>query len=107
MTSYYETLGVTRAFTANELKARWQELSRLHHPDRGGNAAVFAEVSRAYAILRDQKAKTAYDAAQELFTDPCHQCNGEGQTYKQKGFTARTAIKCQRCNGVGRLGRDN
>ena len=105
MRSHYETMGVPRTFTANELKAKWQELSRLHHPDRGGDAAIFTEISRAYAVLRDLKSRHAYDAAQDLFTDLCYCCNGEGRTYTQKGFTNRIAVLCAKCNGSGRLAR--
>ena len=103
--SHYEILGVTCSFTANELKAAWRALARVNHPDRGGIADSFAEVSRAYAILSDAKARTAYDAAQKLFTNPCPKCNGEGVTYRQKGFTNRVATKCDACHGNGRVGR--
>lgn len=105
MKSHYEILGVTLKATQGQIQISWRALSREFHPDRGGSADKFADLSRAYAVLRDPKSRKAYDAAQELFTDSCPKCNGEGQTYKQKGFTNRVATKCDRCSGNGRLAR--
>ena len=107
MKTYYEIMGVTRSFTANELKEKWRELSRRHHPDKGGTDEAFAEVTRAHSVLRDPKARKLYDAAQDLFTDLCTRCNGEGQTYKQRGFTGRVATPCEQCNGNGRTARSD
>lgn len=105
MSSYYETMGVTCSFTPAELKAQWRKLSRRHHPDKGGTDAAFAALTRAHSVLRNPKSRAAYDAAQALFTEPCSTCNGEGQTYKQRGFTNRIATPCVKCNGNGRLAR--
>jgi hypothetical protein len=37
---------------ANELKRRWQELARRHHPDLGGDMQVMQEINAACAFLK-------------------------------------------------------
>lgn len=107
--THYETLGVPRAFAPEQLTARWRELTRAMHPDRlGGTAeanAAFAEVTAAYAVLSDPERRVAYDASLDLLTDPCPGCGGEGQVWRQRGFTGRTAAICGGCGGAGRVGR--
>lgn len=38
----------------DELKRRWQELARRHHPDRGGDGAAMQEINAAYSFLKPQ-----------------------------------------------------
>jgi len=45
-------LGLTHGADAGTLRRRFRELARELHPDRGGDPAAFAEVRRAYALLR-------------------------------------------------------
>ena len=105
--THYELLGLTRKFTAEQLRANWRALSRELHPDRTGDtsqegARAFAEVSRAYATLSDAALRRAYDAKLDLLSSPCETCKGAGETYKQKGFAGRVATLCKTCNGTGR-----
>lgn len=41
----------TKVFTADELKARYRELAKKHHPDRGGSAQKMAQVNDAMDVL--------------------------------------------------------
>ena len=41
--------------TAGEIKARWKELCKRHHPDHGGDEAEFRKVTHAYRMLTDAK----------------------------------------------------
>lgn len=108
--TFYEVMGVDRKATVEELKTRWRELSRRLHPDRHLASekenmeanAMFAEVSRAYAVLSDSKQRKTYDAGLDLLTVPCGRCDGEGRVYKQKGFAGRVASACPDCKGTGR-----
>lgn len=44
----WKILGLTRSADKDALTARLRELTREHHPDRGGDARRFAEITRAY-----------------------------------------------------------
>ena len=102
--SYYQIMGVARTFTAAQLKTNWHALSRQLHPDRNlteDTTEAFAEVSAAYATLSDPTMRKAYDAKLDLLTVRCPACNGEGQIFKQCGFSARRSSICPDCNGAG------
>ena len=64
-TSLYETIGVARTATADEIRKAYRKLARKHHPDvnPGDSAAeaAFKRVSAAYEVLSDDKKRAAYD----------------------------------------------
>lgn len=61
----YETLGVAKTATADEIRKAYRKLARKHHPDvNPGNASSegeFKKVSAAYDVLGDDKKRKAYD----------------------------------------------
>lgn len=60
---HYETLGVERGATAEEIKAAWRRASSQAHPDRaGGSAERQQAVNKAYEVLSDAERRAAYDA---------------------------------------------
>ena len=62
---YYETLGVARTATVEELRKAHRKLSRQHHPDLnpGNNEAEeqFKAVQEAHDVLSDDKKRKLYD----------------------------------------------
>ncbi|MBP3622419.1 MAG: J domain-containing protein [Lachnospiraceae bacterium] len=46
-----EMYGVVTPFTEAQLKKKYRELVKKHHPDQGGTALMFSKVQSAYEIL--------------------------------------------------------
>ncbi|KAK6531566.1 hypothetical protein TWF694_002760 [Orbilia ellipsospora] len=61
----YDILGLPRHAQQLDIKAKFYELSKLHHPDRNqGDASAndrFVEISNAYRILSNSLTKASYD----------------------------------------------
>lgn len=60
-TELYDTLGVEKTATADEIKRAFRKKALHSHPDRGGDEEVFKALSEAYEILSDDEKRTMYD----------------------------------------------
>src|SRR5439155_10459337 len=65
VTSLYDTLGIKKGASQDEIKKAYRKLARQHHPDAnpGDKAAEerFKEVQTAYDVLADEKKRKEYD----------------------------------------------
>ena len=64
---YYNTLGVARNASPEDLKKAYKKASMQHHPDRGGDESKFKEVNEAYSTLKDPNKRQQYDNPQPQF----------------------------------------
>jgi len=67
-TDPYETLGLTKTATADEIKKAYRKLVRSSHPDLNpddaGAEARFKAVSAAYDLLKDPETRAKFDAGE-------------------------------------------
>lgn len=61
---YYETLGVPRDASAEDIRRAYRKLARQYHPDVNKDPGAedrFKEISEAYEVLRDSEKRERYD----------------------------------------------
>ncbi|MEP6810012.1 MAG: J domain-containing protein [Chthoniobacterales bacterium] len=69
---YYETLGVAKTATGDEIKSAFRKLARKHHPDmakerdKPASEEKFKQINEAYEVLSDPEKRGKYD---QLGTD--------------------------------------
>jgi curved DNA-binding protein len=61
MANAYETLGVPKGASEEEIKKAYRKLAGQHHPDRGGDTAKFQEIQSAYETLSDPQKRAQHD----------------------------------------------
>lgn len=59
--NHYETLGVDKTATQEDIKKAYRKLVLEHHPDRGGDNEYFSKINNAYDVLKDPAKKQEYD----------------------------------------------
>jgi len=62
---YYETLGVDKKASAEDIKKAYRKLAMKYHPDQNKDdkaaEAKFKEINEAYDVLKDEQKRAAYD----------------------------------------------
>lgn len=60
--NYYETLGVPKDASPDDIKKAFRKLAHQYHPDKGeGNEAKFKEINEAYQVLSNPEKRRQYD----------------------------------------------
>lgn len=65
MADYYETLGVARGASDDEIKKAYRKLAMTYHPDRNNGSLEaeekFKSITEAYDVLREPNKRATYD----------------------------------------------
>ena len=59
--THYQTLGIEKTATQEDIKRAYRRLASQHHPDKGGDTAKFQEIQTAYDTLSDPEKRQEYD----------------------------------------------
>lgn len=91
MDNYYDTLGVSRTATADEIKKAYRTLAFKYHPDRNqGNAEAeekFKKISAAYDVLGDETKRRNYDLGYSTQDYANAYSNSQQQYQRQYQYT--------------------
>ena len=80
---YYETLGVNKGASKDEIKKAFYKMAHRYHPDKKeGNEAKFKEVNEAYQTLSDDDKRAKYDQFGSQYAN----MGGGGYSGAQGGF---------------------
>lgn len=90
---HYAWLNLPADFNEGELKARFRNVSRRMHPDRGGSTDAFQAVTVAHRLLSDKRKHADYvtggDLPRDNYDDPSLQEQVEARYFPEnQGFRA-------------------
>ena len=81
MADLYEVLGLQQGAAAEEVKRAYRRKAREHHPDAGGDAERFKEVTHAYEVLSDPERRARYDRFGDDGSNRAGQGGGAGDPF--------------------------
>jgi molecular chaperone DnaJ len=84
---YYETLGINKGASKDEIKKAFYKMAHKYHPDKkGGNEAKFKQVNEAYQVLSDDAKRSKYDQFGANFANMGSSSAGGYGGSRQGGF---------------------
>ena len=86
MSEYYKLLGVGKQATQDEIKKAFRKKAVEHHPDKGGDEAVFKKINEAYNTLNDANKRKEYDFGGNPFQGQGFPGQGQGFPGQGQGF---------------------
>ncbi len=66
---YYNILGLYPGATKKEIKIAFRELSKIHHPDKGGKPEIYVEIKNAYQYLMNYQEMSTETQIKDLSLD--------------------------------------
>ncbi len=84
----FEKLGLPDSATKKDVRSRWLELCKIHHPDVGGDSVEFVACQKAY--------DEAFSLAPEEVVEKCRSCHGAGKVKVVRGFCS-VFVACEAC----------
>lgn len=66
----YSVLGVNRNADTSEIRSAYKQLAKEHHPDKGGDAEKFKEISQAHEVLTNDGRRKMYDMTGSVSEQP-------------------------------------
>lgn len=85
--NYYETLGVSKSASQDEIKKAFRKKAHEYHPDKGsGNAEKFKEINEAYQVLSDDTKRQQYDQYGQTFDQAARNGGGPGAGFGGNPF---------------------
>ena len=107
-----EYLGLSSDATEADVTARYKELAKQKHPDRGGSAEEFQQLQVAYEAAKQEvsygqslsRARIQLDTLRNAARGArCPRCDGTGTSRTvQQGFRS-FKMACRLCKGRGHL----
>jgi DnaJ family protein A protein 2 len=62
----YETLGLQKGASPDEIKKAYHKSALKNHPDKGGDTEQFKKIQEAYSVLSDPAKKAQYDQTGQI-----------------------------------------
>ena len=94
--NYYETLGIDKSASADEIKRAYRKLAHQFHPDKGGgNEEKFKEVNEAYQVLGTEQKRQQYDQFGTTFNQGSPGFGGQdgGEPFGGFGFGGQGGVE--------------
>lgn len=62
----WEILGLKEGASDKQIKKAFRDLAKKHHPDKGGDGGIFAEISKAFALIETEDARKKFERSTGL-----------------------------------------